>query len=76
MAQVLVRKLDDSALKRLKARAAHKGVSLERELRTLITEAAGADRSEFRTRAAALRQRLARRRHSDSTALIREDRGR
>ena len=76
MAQVLIRNLDDAALERLKARAARKGISLERELRTLITDAAAADRSGFRARAAALRERLAGRRHSDSTALIREDRDR
>ena len=76
MAQVLIRNLDDAALERLKARAARKGISLERELRTLITDAAAADHIGFRARAAALRERLAGRRHSDSTALIREDRDR
>jgi len=76
MAQVVIRNLDDAALRRLKARAARKGRSLEGELRTIVTEAARPDRSEFRVRAAALRRKLARRRHSDSTVLIREDRQR
>lgn len=76
MAQVIVRNIDDGAIRRLKARAARKGTSLERELRTIIVEAARPDRSSFRERAAALRQKLAGRRHTDSTKLIREDRDR
>jgi len=76
MAQVVIRNLDDTAIQRLKERAARKGSSLERELRTIITEAARADRADFRTRAAALRRRLRGRQHTDSTELIREDRGR
>jgi plasmid stability protein len=70
VAQVVIRNIDDEALRRLKSRAARKGVSLERELRTNLAEAVRADR------AAAFRRKLARRRHSDSTALIRKDRDR
>ena len=33
MAQVVIRNIDDNAIRRLKARAARKGISLERELR-------------------------------------------
>ncbi len=76
MAQVVIRNVDDEAMRRLKARAARKGVSLERELRTILTEAARADRTGFGERAAAFRRRLAGRRHSDSTTLIRKDRAR
>jgi antitoxin FitA len=76
MAQIVIRNIDDAAMQRLRSRAARKGVSLERELRTILTEAARADRSGFAERAVALRRKLAGRRHSDSTVLIRQDRGR
>ncbi len=76
MAQVVIRNIDDAAIRRLKSRAARKGVSLERELRTIITEAARTDRSDFAERAAAFRRKLASRRHSDSTTLVRKDRDR
>jgi len=76
VAQVVIRNVDDEAMRRLKARAARKGVSLERELRTILTEVARADRTGFGERAAAFRRRLAGRRHSDSTTLIRKDRDR
>ena len=76
MAQVVIRNIDDEAIRRLKSRAARRGVSLERELRTILTEAARADRQGFGERAAAFRRKLAGRRHSDSTTLIRQDRDR
>jgi plasmid stability protein len=76
MAQVVIRNIDAAAIARLKARAARKGVSLEGELRAIITEAARRDRDEDVARARALRGRLGDRRHSDSTRLIREDRDR
>jgi len=76
MAQVLIRNVDEAAIRRLKARAARKGTSLERELRTIIVEAARDDRAAARRRAAELRSALAGRRHSDSTVLIRSDRER
>ena len=76
MAQVVIRNIDDEAMRRLKSRAARKGVSLERELRTILTEAVRADRAGFAERAEAFRRKLADRRHSDSTVLIRKDRDR
>ncbi len=76
MAQVLIRNIDDAAIERLRARAARKKVSLERELRDILTEAAHEGRPEARRRAAALRRALAGRKHSDSTKLVREDRNR
>ena len=76
MAQVVIRNIDDDAMRRLKSRAARKGVSLERELRTILTEAARADRTGFGERASAFRRKLADRRHSDGTRLIRKDRDR
>lgn len=76
MAQVVIRNIDDAAIRRLRARADRKGTSLERELRAILTEAGRADRTGFRERAAVFRRRLAGRKHSDSTALIRKDRDR
>lgn len=76
MAQVVIRNIEDEAIHRLKRQAERKGVSLERELRTIITDAARADRTGFRLRATAFRRKLAGRRHSDSTRLIRTDRDR
>ncbi|TMA67786.1 MAG: hypothetical protein E6J69_08965 [Deltaproteobacteria bacterium] len=76
MGQVVIRNIDDAAIARLKSRAARKGVSLEGELRKIITDAARRDRDEDVTRARVLRVRLGGRRHSDSTRLIREDRDR
>jgi plasmid stability protein len=74
--QVIIRNLDDRVLARLRARAARKGISLEGELRAILTEAARSQPAEFRARAAALRRKLGGRRHSDSTRLVREDRRR
>jgi antitoxin FitA len=76
MAQVMIRNIDDEAMRRLKSRAARKGISLERELRTILTEAVRVERAGFGERAAAFRRTLAGRRHSDSTTLIRKDRDR
>lgn len=76
VAQVVIRNIDEEAMRRLKARAARKGVALERELRAILTEAAHADRTGFGERAAAFRRTLTGRRHSDSTRLIRRDRSR
>ena len=76
VAQVVIRNIEEDAMRRLKSRAARKGVSLERELRTILTDAARADRSGFGQRAAAFRRKLVGRRHSDSTRLIRKERDR
>jgi antitoxin FitA len=76
MAQVVIRNIDDDAMARLKARARKKGISLEHELRSILVETARLDDASFRERADAFRRKLARRRHSDSTKLIRADRDR
>ena len=76
MGQVIIRNIDDDVLERLRARAARHGDPLEKELRSILTDAARRDRAGFRERAAAFRRTLAGRAHSDSTLLIREDRDR
>jgi len=40
VAQVVIRKIDDDVIARLKARARRKGVSLEQELRAILIETA------------------------------------
>ena len=69
MAQVVIRNIDEDAMRRLKSRAARKGVSLERELRTILTAAAHADRTGFAERAAEFRRKLVGRRPVSYTHL-------
>jgi plasmid stability protein len=76
MAQVLVRNIDEAAIRRLKSRAARKGHSLEQELRLVIVEASRDDHQDFWQEAARIKASLNDRQFSDSTALIREDRDR
>jgi plasmid stability protein len=47
MGQLLVRNLDDAVIRTLKARASARGLSLEAELRDLLTRAAGHPRAEL-----------------------------
>lgn len=76
MTSIVIEGLDEAVLIRLKRRAALKGRTLEDELRRILTEAAHPDLTTLRTRAAAMRRRLADRPQSDSAELIREDRDR
>jgi plasmid stability protein len=47
MAQVLVRNLDDAVVEELKHKAQSRGLSLEEQLRRIITEAASPTRTEM-----------------------------
>ena len=76
MARVLIRDLDDRTVERLKARAARNGRSLQAELQLIVERAAAADIVESRAVAARIRRKLGARKHSDSAALISEDRRR
>jgi plasmid stability protein len=76
MSQVLVRELDPEVVRRLKARAAASGRSLEAELRLILERAARHDPARVGTLAATIRRRLAGRAHSDSADLVAEDRER
>ena len=76
MAQVLIRNLDPKLVDRLKDRAAEHGRSLEAELRAILEAAAAMDLVEARALAARIRRRLSGRAHSDSAALVSEDRRR
>jgi plasmid stability protein len=74
MAQVLVRRLDDDVVRRLKAKAAANGRSLEAEARAVLTEAAGPSYAEIAEQAAALRARTARAADGDSVQAVHEGR--
>ena len=76
MAQVIIRKLDDEIVRRLKHRARAKRRSLEQELREIRCMAAKPDLAEFRDFAAAMRARYAGVAQTDSVELVREGRER
>jgi plasmid stability protein len=79
MGQLIVRNLDDRVIEALKARASRQARSLEAELRVILEGAAAervVDIAEARARADRIRKSLEGRPHSDSAALIREDRDR
>jgi plasmid stability protein len=73
---VKIRKLPDWVLDAHRARAAQEGVSLEEELRVVLTEAALKPKLEFAGKAAELTASLRAKygTFSDSTDLIREER--
>ncbi len=75
MADILVRGVDDQAMKRLKARAKRHGRSLQGEARIVLESAAGQSVAEVLASARQWRKKLGRR-FDDSAELIREDRER
>ncbi len=76
MAQILVRKLPDSLVEQLKARARRNGRSLEAEVRDVLQRAVTKNKAEFLKAADAMRARLAGRHHTETLELLREDRDR
>lgn len=75
MAQVLVRDLDESVVKKLKSRAESQGRSLEAELRSILEAEAGRlDKAKARALAARIRRRVGKRLQTDSGILQAEDR--
>ncbi len=76
MSQVLVRNLDVAVLRKLKARARKNGRSLQAEMKSILEQAARSDLAAARAAAARIRRQLAGRVHSDSAALLAEDRAR
>jgi antitoxin FitA len=76
MGQLLVRKVDDDLIRRLKERAAMAGRSAEAEHRLLLEQALRPGKPSFAERARRHREALRGRVHSDSAELIREDRDR
>jgi plasmid stability protein len=74
MAQVLVRDLKAEVVARLKARAKHRGRSLQTELKEILEQASRQSALDARSVALRIRRQLAGRRHSDSAELLAEDR--
>ncbi len=76
MARVLIRDLEDRTVERLKARAARNGRSLQAELQMIVERAAAVDVVDSGKVAAQIRRKLGSREHSDSAALLADDRRR
>jgi plasmid stability protein len=74
MPNVLVRDLDAEVLKQLKAAAKANGRSLQAEIHDVLRRAGTRNLAETRRLSARWLKRLSRSGHSDSAALIREDR--
>jgi plasmid stability protein len=76
MADIEVRDLDDRVAEALKARARQSGVSLEEEVRAILTRTVDADWEELLRRADSIRARteLCARPELDSAQIIREER--
>jgi plasmid stability protein len=76
MSKVLIRNLEERVIRQLKKRAERNERSLQAELQMIIERAALADAIDGRQLAARIRRKLSDRQHSDSTALVAEDRRR
>jgi plasmid stability protein len=76
MADVLIRNLDDEIVRQLKASAKAHRRSLQAEIHDVLRRASGRRLAETRRLSTAWLKRLGGSRHSDSAALIREDRDR
>jgi plasmid stability protein len=74
MSNVLVRDLDDSVLKQLKAAAKAHGRSLQAEIHSVLERAGVRSLAETRRVSDRWLRRLRASTHTDSAALIREDR--
>ncbi|MCD6217233.1 Arc family DNA-binding protein [bacterium] len=74
MAEILVRNLDKKTVDRLKKRAKKKGRSLQTEVKQILEQAASIDMDAARKLTSNIRSGLKRKKFSDSTELIREDR--
>jgi plasmid stability protein len=76
MAQVVIRDLDDETIRRLRARARRHGRSLQREVKLILTRAAGLSFNDARKLAQQWHKKLAGREIPDISDLIRQDRQR
>lgn len=74
MANVLIRDLDDDVLDQLKAAARTHGRSLQAEIHDILRHASTRSLAETRRLSARWVKRLRDTSHTDSAALIREDR--
>jgi plasmid stability protein len=76
MPQVLIRNVEASVLRKLKARARVKNRSLQAELKEILVREANTDMLDVQKALAEIRRRLAGRVHTDSGQLQAEDRER
>jgi plasmid stability protein len=76
MANILVRDIDDDILEQLRAAAKANGRSLQAEIRDALQSATRRNLAGTRRLSAGWLKRLRRSAHSDSAALLREDRHR
>jgi plasmid stability protein len=76
MPNVLVRDIETAVVEALKSRAALNGRSLQAELKSILEQAAQVAMTDARTLAARIRRSLEKGLHSDSAALLAEDRQR
>lgn len=76
MAQILVRGLAPETVARLKKRAKERGRSLQSEVKGILEQAAKMDAAAFKELATRIRRSIKSDHLFDSTAIIREDRGR
>lgn len=76
MAQVIVKGIDTSVIERLKAHAKQHKTTLQAEVKEILEQASRQDMVTARKVAAQLRRKLGARSHSDSAALLAEDRNR
>lgn len=74
MPNVLIRDLDDEVLEQLKAAAKANGRSLQAEIHDVLRRASLRKLAQTRRLSASWLKRLKRPGHSDSAALLREDR--
>ncbi len=80
MAQLILSDIDPTILEQLKVRAVNHQRSIEEELKAILQEVIETEQiakmNAFREQAAQMRQALSGRVHTDSAALVREDRDR
>lgn len=74
MGQVLIRNLEDAVITALRARASARGLSLEAELRDVLTRAAGHPRADLAEELAAVRAKTPKGRRRLAEDLVREGR--
>ena len=76
MGQVIIRNLDDETIVALKLKASLNGQSLEQALRAILSASAKAGTRERLALSDRIRAMTPKKRQSDTTALVREDRDR
>ncbi|MBI1367357.1 MAG: hypothetical protein GC162_01745 [Planctomycetes bacterium] len=76
MSDLLIRDVDDRALARLKKRAERNGRSLQKEVKLMIEQAAGADAEATHQMLDRWKKTFAGRKLASSAKLLREDRAR